>query len=320
MGPVLVFSCESSPEVPLAASSAPISQIYVQKAENASGGVLDLFFFEDEPGYVLDSYQRIDAWDGSPLGGASRSGAKVLVAFANYASDRYSYGAMNCLQTLSETAFPLWQENPSLPMMSGVEKLEAGEDCTLNLYPSLSRILLRSICCDFSGKPYEGETLSDVKIYLINVCSEYRPLSRESISWINMGLFSELDSGRLSHPEMLYSSLDGGISSSVRYPDISLYCYPNLIPEETMNVRFTRLVIEGTIMGQKCYYPINVNRSGFGYISGEEGLSAAKNYLMDITLTRLGTDDPDKPVSSDMVTVRTSVLPWYDYPEYVVRY
>ena len=269
---------------------------------------------------MLDSYQRIDSWDGSPVGGASRSGDKLLVAFANYARDRYAYGAMNCLESLSGIAFPLSQEDPSRPLMSGRQDIHAGNDCTLELEPSLARIYVESLCCDFSGKAYEGETLKDVSIYLTNVCSEYRPLSGECVSWMNTGMFSETDAQRLSHPEMLRSNLRGEAGSSVLFPDICLYTYPNQLPEESLNGRFTRLVIEGTLMGRKYYYPININREGFGYASGVEGIAAAKNYVMNITLTRIGTDDPDKPVSSETVSVKAAVLPWDEFPEYVVHF
>lgn len=317
--PVLVFSCSVQDVPEVRADSSPISQIYVQKAEKASAEALDLFFFEDEEGNTLDSYQRVDEWDGAPVGGASRSGRKVLVALANYAHDRYAYGAMNCLQSLSRISFQLSSESPQRPLMSGRTNIIAGEKCSLELSPSLASITLNSICCDFSKRPYSGSSLKDVNVYLTNVCSEYRPLSSESLSWINMGMYSPSDAAGLSHPEMLKAHIDE-VTSSVLFPNIVLYCYPNEIPEESLSVHFTRIVIDGTIGGIHCYYPININREDFGYVSGPEGIAPGKNYALDITLTRIGTEDPDTPVSSATVTVKTTVRPWNEFPEYTVLY
>lgn len=317
VSPVLLLACTRSHES-VTKERQVVTRLNIRETRGASN--LDVFFFDDNPGMTLDSYQRFENWDGSPVGAASRSGNKYLVLLCNYGTDRYSYGAMNCYDALSGISFRLPQEDPGAPLMSGECALRAGDDSAPVLNPALSRIRLSSLCCDFSSRPYEGARLKNVKVYLTNVCDCYRPLTGETLSWINMGAFSPEDAATLAHPEMLYAEVAPSVGATVLFPDIDLYCYPNMASSESLSERFTRLVIEGTLEGTVYYYPININRDGFGYVSGIQGIEPGVTYAINLAITRTGSTDPDIPVDVSAIRIKTTVAPWDEFPPYNVTY
>lgn len=293
-----------------ACSAAPlkdkhIMQIYIREAEKTTPSTLDLFFFEDGGLMKLDSYERIEKWDGFPIIGTSRTGGRRLVAVANYGDNRFSWSDILSYEGLGEKTMELMEEKPSLPVMSGETLTLAGRDrgCEMELSPLMARIRVNSLSADFHGRPYEGKPLEDVKVFLMNVHDRCRILSRASeASWAN---FRE----RIYEDSIIYCDSGISINASVAFPGIDLYCYPNDISEETPETPFTRLVIEGTIEGKTYYYPINIPR-----------LEGGKEYAYDITITRKGTSDPDTPAEVGIVRFNQAVLPWNDGDETIERF
>lgn len=293
-----------------ACSAAPVrdkttTQIYIREAEKTTPSTLDLFFFEDSGQMKLDSYERIEMWNGLSLNGTSGTGGRQVAAIANYGEDRFSWSDILSYEGLLSKTMELMEEVPSRPVMSGEDEILAGRDrsCTIELSPLMARIKINSLSADFYGKPYEGEELKDVKVFLMNVHDRCRILSRTSEpSWAN-------------YREMIYEDYpiycDPGVSlsTSVIFPGILLYCYPNVISEETPENPFTRLVIQGTIEGDTYYYPINIPL-----------LEGGKEYAYNITITRTGTSDPDIPAIAGTVRFSQSVLPWNDSDEKTERF
>ena len=99
----------------------------------------------------------------------------------------------------------------------------------------------------------------------------------------------------------------GDIGKVRRYPDRPFFCYAN--PRGQDGIPRTRLVLEGTLDGQHCYYPLEISH-----------LEAGKVYNFDITLRRMGSPDPDIPVSSDAVLVETQIIPWESREAYTVTF
>lgn len=281
-------------------------QIYIREVEKTTPHSLDLLFFEDGGLMKLDSYERIERWDGAPIAGTSGSGGRKIVAIANYGEDRFAWSDILSYEGLGRKAMELMEENPTSPVMSGETLTLAGRDkgCDIRLHPLLAKIRVNSISADFHGHPYEGEALKDVKVFLMNVHDRCKILSRKSepSSWAN---YRE----RIYEDSIIFCDSGISVGTSVVFPSISLYCYPNDIAEETPETPLTRLVIEGTIGGDTYYYPINIPH-----------LEGGKEYKYNITITRKGTSNPDTPADVGAVRFNQGVLPWNDTDEAIERF
>ena len=67
----------------------------------------------------------------------------------------------------------------------------------------------------------------------------------------------------------------------------------------TFYARKTRIVVTATIGGTKYYYPVLID-------------FPARNsaYTVELTITGLGSTDPDKPVEKGSITATVTVDPW----------
>ncbi len=278
-------------------------QIYIQWTKNPTSDAIDLFFFDTLGAQKLDTYQQIlDVQGPYHPYGVSGPGAKRLVALSGTAGltdpwlDILNYGSL-CKKT-----YRLEEEDLGAPRLVAETLLEMGASRVTLLYlqPMLTQIRIRSVSCDFSGRPYTGKFFSNSKLYLTYAGTEYKPLGPgggHPVSWINAGALDSLATLALPRPEMVLQKGLGDIGPSRQYPDIRFYCYANPGLEE--GIPHTRLVLEGTVDGQLCYYPLEIPH-----------LEAGKVYSYDITLRRMGSPDPDIPVSSDAVLVETLTVPW----------
>lgn len=146
---------------------------------------------------------------------------------------------------------------------------------TINVKRLVSRIDIRSLKVDFSGKPYlESKTFTLRAIYLTNIYRTTRygvdytfaELSATRSAWYNTGGWhrgEEADSGIDSLVGDL--GIDTVVSASVPYERAhSFYVFPNptstgndIKTTESWTRRCTRLVIEATIDDDTVYYSID---------------------------------------------------------------
>ena len=100
------------------------------------------------------------------------------------------------------------------------------------------------------------------------------------------------------------SSVANGSSLTPSTPYL-LYCYPNSTSTDaegwssSFTARKTRLVVTATISGTKYYYPIVID-------------APTRNtaYTVELTITGLGSTDPDKPVVKGAINASVSVQGW----------
>ena len=298
--PAFFSSCERIPD---STEFHAEPQIYIQWTKNTTPEAIDLFFFDTLGAQKLDTYQQV-----MPLAGGNHPygvcgpGAKRLVALSGTAGltdpwlDIRNYGSI-CKKT-----YRLEEENPDAPRLVAETLLKEGASrvALLNLQPMICQIRIKSVSCDFSGRPYAGMFFSNSKLYLTYAGTEYKPLGPgggHPVSWINAGALDSLASMALPHPEMVLQKGLGIIGRQRLYPDIGFYCYAN--PDGAQGIPRTRLVLEGSIDGHLCYYPLEI-----------ANLQPGKVYSFDITLRRMGSPDPDIPVASDAVLVETQTVPW----------
>lgn len=312
----LAAACSREGTDPLAEDRSPVgTQIYITKAGFPSIRTLDLFFFVDDTMRPLVSYQHFDHPDSRVFRSGSLTGPEILVAVANYGDGPSSWTDVTSYASLSSRLSYLDLEDADYPVMSGEIHItaEASNRLVLPISQLFSIVSFESIRCDFQGKPYSGATLEDVRVFLTNVRREYGvldTLAAGGASWLNLGGLSDGDMASLKCPGLVCSAIPGSIGEDVVHPGIELKCYPNASERETMGSPYTRLVIEGTLRGRKYYYPIDINRSGPD--SGGEGLRRNVRYAVNVVITRTGTDAPDIPVTSDVVSSIVKVMPWED--------
>lgn len=314
----LVCSCQSN------IATEDDMGIYLKSAQVILQGppieTLDVFLFEDKQIRVLDSYQRIDDVTGWEIQAGSRKGEKIAFAVANGHWNKDEWMGVNSYESLRGYKAELEKESGSYPVMCGECRLTAdgAQTVWMEMERLCSQVELRSISCDFTGKQYEDKGIEELKAYLINVNAQCSIMPEEVVMperIINMGGLDEDDMNRMKEPELLLqygSELRSGKSLDTRF---KFGCYPNSCPEESLGSPFTRLVIEGKIDGQTYYWSINVGREMDG-----RGIERNHRYVYEVTITGKGSDSPDIPVSSEMLSSKIEILKWEEKDEYVICY
>ncbi len=282
---------------------------------------LDVLIYDDDSLRQLDTWQHFepDDFDVDYIL-LSGSGAKIFVFIANYAPlPSVSISQIGSFDALSTFEIRLADDSSQRPVMTSVIRAESGSDLnTVTLEPLLSEVMLGTISYDFSGKEYENESLKNVCAYLINVSASTQIL-RDSLftpsEVLNYGGLIASDMASISSPDMLYRDIPPFPADSSYEAGVKFCCYPNDLPEESMGQPFTRLVVQGDIAGQTCYYPIDVNRPGFGYRSGRAGLGRNVRYRVNLSLTQKGSDSPEGSIPAEDITESWMVL----YPGQYIR-
>ena len=189
--------------------------------------------------------------------------------------------------------------------------------------------MLRSVSCDFSGKPYAGEQITDARVYLTNLnatCS-LMPGEKETIERIinHKGLIQE-DIKALKDSTLVVKHI-GDFGQVCIHPSASLMCYPNTSREESLGTPMTRLVIEGKIQGETWYWPLDINRNGADGVGADDsggvtdyGVGRNCRYVFDVTITGKGTKDPDRPVTREMAETIFKIEQWNEKEEYSVAF
>lgn len=320
----LMYSCSTDISgMPQAETVLEIKSSYGSPGEKAD--TIDIFIFNDDRLQRLDSYQRTTIRQGEQVSAASRAGKKIIAVIANSHVDRYSWSGINSFQALCEWKADLKKESKEYILMSGHAPVQAGKggSCDILLEPLVSEIRIESIRCDFSGKPYDGAVLENPKAYLINVSSEARAFQKDGFipeSILNSGALDTDVLGDFLCPEIIFEEIEGPVGTQVIRPGISLLCYPNESTEEGLGTPFTRLVIEGSINGNICYYPVSVNNI---YRHGKNtgtGISRNCRYVFDITIKSTGSSDPDIPVTPADIDITCEILPWEERPDNEIEF
>lgn len=309
-----LVSCSGNLPDPVPAGPKDFKLKIYSPGFQSAGRYADVFVFNDDAMARLDSYQRFIYEEGTVLDAASTSGGRIVVAVVTPDADKISWAAMNSYSALLDREADLCDEDPSSPVLSGQARMGAASgECGIVLKPLLAKVVLRSISCDFSGRVYAGERLRNARVYLTNVSSRCRLLGDTpsgTTSFMNSGGLCASDMNSLRCPGMLEASLPPDIGWDVLRTDIELFCYENTNETESAGTPFTRLVIEGEVGGRTLYWPINLNRGEFAPVCGEAGISRACTYVLDVGIFRLGSDNPDTPVSPATVSILCSVVPW----------
>lgn len=307
--PAFLYGCDAPLALPHQ-SSETATRI---STEAVSGMVreMDIFVFCNDRMQKLDCYQKVNdpgSWNHELI---SSSGKRIIFICANSRKTMMDWRVITSLSSFKNITSSLEEEDMHTPFMSGMIEVDAGREdkCKpLALSPLYSIININSIRCDFTGRPYAGERLEEVKVYLTNVNAECRILDHSEIRptrIINAGRLREEDISMFVNPDLIFKHIPESIGKQALYPEILLICYPNNSQSEGPGAPFTRLVIEGKIQGETFYWPININRENGGY-----GIGRHEKYIYDLTITRKGTKDPDTPVIKEDIDIIFKIERW----------
>lgn len=315
--PAFLYGCN----VPQALPSAQRGAVTKVMATSSQGQIneLDIFVFNDDKMQRLDSYQKVTdplSWNHELISG---SGDRIITVCANSSKCVEDWFSISSMSSLEEMTASLEEEDRRSPKMNGsawISDLHDNGHASITLSPIFSIVKVNSIRCDFSRRPYAGERLEDVKVYLTNVNAECRILDKEDIlpiRIINAGRLHEEDLRMFPDPSILTDQINENIGPAAVYPGIEFICYPNNSTAEGPGTPFTRLVIEGKVQGETFYWPLNINRDDGGY-----GVGRNERYVYDITINRKGTKDPDIPVRTEDMDISFKIEKWNEKEEYAV--
>ena len=183
---------------------------------------------------------------------------------------------------------------------------------------SVSRLVSRVVLCKVENRcPKAYNEISVNRVYLTNVVGNQRLGGDAAPSvWYNICGRANSDSKSIidgasykAHDEALTYiapnskiAVDGS-DATPRY----FYSYPNL--SKVVSTGFTsvsddglqsKLVIEATVNGQVCYYPILLSNM----------LERNTTYSVGVTITGPGSSDPDMKVEKGIIDVTVEPQPW----------
>jgi hypothetical protein len=307
--PASLYGCTAPNALP--DSSPEIVTKISMEAISGKIGDMDIFVFRNDRMQKLDCYQKIEdppSWNNEVV---SSSGERIIAVCANSGMSASEWTSIRSLSYLENLSFSLEDESIRHPFMWGLTEVSAENSSkgkTLYIKPLLSIVELKNLRCDFSGRPYDGEVLEDVRVYLTNVNAECRLMCESGIlptRIINARRLREEDLAMMSDPSLLVQDIEGPIGAESLRAKIQLICYPNNSTREGPGTPFTRLVIEGKIKGETFYWPLNINQEEGGY-----GIGRNERYVYDITITRKGTKDPDIPINKEDIVTNFNIEKW----------
>lgn len=302
----------------LCACSTPLAQECVEEAElavsmataSASDAKVQLLAFY--PSGKLAAYASSDAGQAMLR---LRTGVQYtlmsLVGCPDVSGTGYS-----SLEAVSGLSLPLAQLQADCPAVALTQVQPFGKEgaaVSAEARHVLSRIRLRSITNAMDEAMGKLEVES---VFLANVVAE-RTLSGSGSGWLNpMGRVLEtplvathiVDGVQYmaAAPHLTFSAVGRQVAPGATISDVAeLYCYPNPETGSTcgfspnMTARRTRLVVAASTGGLLRYYPIDL-------------YCPEANASMDISLsiTNLGSCDPDVPVTTDIMRAAVSMSEW----------
>lgn len=338
------FSCEKSGDVTSGNETGePCSEgtLVVSIATRAESGqqnlsgenkvnMLELFVFRNEGNGIgdLDAYKKIDGGALLSLNNLeirSTTGKKIVYAVLN--SHNEDWSGVKTLSDFKNKLACLKNEKPDDFTMAGSAEttLQLTTQVAVEVSRLVAKVQLSGIRCDFSGTPYEGTSLTDVKVYLTNAyaCKSYALNANGTTPHIlNSKGYVAGDVSGCAVPSVLYKEIGNSVGSAVTNVGHNFYCYENMVAQESSSERFTRLVVEGKLNGHTYYYPVNINRAGFGYTSSVDHVGVRRNtaYTIDITICRPGSTDPDGVLEYGDLKANVTVKDWVTIPGVQVQF
>lgn len=331
---LFISSCEkpkpTKPEI-IKESTLTISIVSETKSstsqtqtEDNTVNTVDVFVFRNTAGAdngVLDAHKRFsgaELGDLSALTLTTTTGQKNIYIVAN--AHKTFTGVItltafqNQLSTLQSEKFTSWTMIGNTSTTLGVTT-----SITLTLSRLVGRVALQSLKTNFTGTPWAGQTLTNVKLYLINVKGDklfHNGGAGSTEVILNKKQAVAVDINNCTQTGLLYDDVATAINDAGYSTEHFFYAYENSISTETASEKFTKLIIQGDLNGITYYYPISVNQTDFGYNSanGHYGIRRNTTYTINVTINRPGSTDPDQPLLFGTLTTSVLIGNWQITP------
>lgn len=291
------------------------------QADDNYVNTLDIFVFNaaGENAGELDAYKRFTASDGiTNLQLKATTGNKKIYVIAN--SHRPDWKGINTLAAFQAVQTSLQKDDVKNFIMTGNidVTLQATTSVNIPISRLTARVQLASIKTAFAGGPYAGLKLTNVKVFLLNVHG-VKNLHDGNITTpviLNSKVLNGTDVNGCTMLGMLYDAVTPAIDDTGYQTPHYFYAYENTLEAEAADNRFTRLVIQADLNGKTYYYPVNINREGYGYVAsnGHKGVKRNTAYEINVTIMRPGSTDPDKPIQYGTLNVSLNVQNWVITP------
>ncbi|MCI1721160.1 MAG: fimbrial protein [Bacteroidales bacterium] len=305
---------------------------YDSQSDDNKIQTLELFVFKNDSAAsddgVLEAYKKFSSSELTTLTGlqmSAKTGPKNIIAIAN--SHKADWTGIDTYAKFKAVVSSLKTENLTTFTMTGsaTATLTAATSVSIPVARLVGRVILKSIKTNFAGTPYAGSTLSAVKIFLTNVSGSKIFATGEDPTApviLNAKQYSSADCSGCAMSGMLYDEVAGTIGETAVTTPHYFYCYENVLAAETVTARFTRLVIQATLGGKVYYYPVDINRSGYGWVSANNHVGVKRNtsYSISVVVNGPGSTSPDVPITRGTITASITVASWATVPDSSVNF
>lgn len=289
--------------------------------------IIDVFVFRE--GGALEVYKHFSINDAggmnlSDLPVNATVGKKTIYVVGN--AKETSWSGITTESKFLDLVVSLQSELLRNFTMSGKVTVDLTESTTVSvmLKKLISKVVVKGIKTDFAGGPYEGMKLRSVKLYLTNVSGAKTYMGNDPATKVilNKKGYSAEDYAATAMTAMFAESVPGLVGDDGYTTTHHFYCYENLLESETSTDKFTRLVLEANLDGKTYYYPVDINRPGYGWNSSIDHKGVKRNtcYTYSFTITGPGTNDPEDKIVLKTITLDASVEELVDTPEYSVSF
>lgn len=234
-------------------------------------------------------YETSNAGNGSSITLTCTTGEKKIVAIINAPAQN----AVRNIDDIRARESDLKDCRLDNVVMAGevTKVLTASTTVTIPVERLAARVSIAQIKPDFELTQHRNLSFKVKAVYLVNVAGKRAYLSANAPStWYNKGRYIAETSPSFLYDDVSSDAIAEGGAYKVEH---FFYCYPNTTATQT------RLVVEAEVGGYIYYYSVTLD-------------SVAPNtaYCYNLTITRLGSDSPDIPVSDSQVKVSVTVKDW----------
>ena len=308
------FSIEAEKAVETKAVSAyTTAQTYESQVNN-----VQIFVFGSDG--AINFYQNLGTKTSGSI--STTSGAKTVWAVIN-GPDLSSIGTLSALQatavdlsansTTASTGFVM-AGSGSVTVTNG-----SSASCAITVSRLVSRVALVSVV---NNLPSSYGALKIDRVFLSNVVGNQNIAGNASVAtWYNKEGRADESTRNTAHiidgstykascPALTFNapaaSVANGATLSPTTPYL-FYSFPNSSTaapngfSSTFAAQRSVLVVAATVSGTQYYYPV---------VLDDATLERNKTYTVGLTITGLGSDDPNKPVSKGSLNVSVTVSGW----------
>lgn len=277
----------SVPDAATKLTGAPAGEVSISN--------LQVFVFEKTTG-ELEAYGSQNA---NNIRLTCLPGLKDIVALVNAPS---LSGIADLAELQTKTSFLSDNVKGRLVMSGIVERNLSATDnaVTVEVARLPAKVTLMSVTNAMDLEVNRNKEFVITKVYLTNVSGECKYFSDMTPElWYHKQGYEPTNTQAFLYDEPGVTVAHGKVYSTSHY----FYCYPNPTAKDAnggeWGARKTRLVVEATLGGETCYYPITLDK-----------IAKNSSYAITLTVTRPGSSSPDVPVSTSEATFSVSIKEW----------